>query len=317
MLKLVASEVLMTIVFKLSDNLKDAVIKHYERYMPTKTPPYAVFQVKNYDTTITLYESGKIMFQGLSADIESSIWIEQERIKNNRYIDISGKEKESKKEPNKKFYNISTIGSDEVGTGDYFGPIVVTATYVSKENIPFLTSLGVRDSKKITDDKIIEIAPQIIKKIPYVTYILDNDSYNKLPKEDQNMNKIKAILHNKVLTSLIKKDNYAYEKIVIDQFVYPKKFYEHISLAKEKITNVTFMTKAEDQVPSVAAASIISRYIFLKEIKKLSNELGVKIILGASDKVDALAKQILEKNGFETLQHYVKLNFKNTEKICK
>ena len=317
MLKLVASEVLMTIVFKLSDNLKDAVIKHYERYMPTKTPPYAVFQVKNYDTTITLYESGKIMFQGLSADIESSIWIEQERIKNNRYIDISGKEKENKKESPKKFYNISTIGSDEVGTGDYFGPIVVTATYVSKENIPFLTSLGVRDSKKITDDKIIEIAPQIIKKIPYVTYILDNDSYNKLPKEDQNMNKIKAILHNKVLTSLIKKDNYAYEKIVIDQFVYPKKFYEHISLAKEKITNVTFMTKAEDQVPSVAAASIISRYIFLKEIKKLSNELGAKIILGASDKVDALAKQILEKDGFETLQHYVKLNFKNTEKICK
>ena len=180
-----------------------------------------------------------------------------------------------------------------------------------------MTSLGVRDSKKITDDKIIEIAPQIIKKIPYVTYILDNDSYNKLPKEDQNMNKIKAILHNKVLTSLIKKDNYAYEKIVIDQFVYPKKFYEHISLAKEKITNVTFMTKAEDQVPSVAAASIISRYIFLKEIKKLSNELGAKIILGASDKVDALAKQILEKNGFETLQPHVKLNFKNTEKICK
>ena len=81
----------MTIVFKISDNLKNMVIKYYEKYIPLKTPPYAVFQVKNYDTTITLYESGKLMFQGLSADIEASLWIEQERIKNHRYIDISGK----------------------------------------------------------------------------------------------------------------------------------------------------------------------------------------------------------------------------------
>lgn len=310
----------MTIVFKISDNLKNMVIKYYEKYMPLKTPPYAIFQVKNYDTTITLYESGKIMFQGLSADIESSLWIEQERIKNNRYIDVTGKEKKNsnnKKEPvtYSKYHNMATIGSDEVGTGDYFGPIVVSATYVSKENIGFLMDLGVRDSKKITDEKIIEIAPAIIKKIPYVTYILDNDSYNKLPLENRNMNKIKAILHNKVLVSLLKKDTFDYQAIVIDQFVYPKKFYEHISDAKEKINNVTFMTKAEDQVLSVACASIISRYVFLKEMKKISLEIGTPVILGASDKVDLLAKKILDSKGEDYLKHYVKWNFKNTEKI--
>lgn len=307
----------MTICFKLSSNLIPVVTKYYEKYMPMKTPPYAVFQVKNYDTTITLYESGKIMFQGISADIEASLWIEQERIKNNRYIDTTGKEKTKNKDnmPTKKYYNMATIGSDEVGTGDYFGPIIVSATYVSKENISFLTDLRVRDSKKLTDDKIIEIAPLIIKKIPYVTYILDNDTYNRLPEEDKNMNKIKAILHNKVLTSLIKKDNYSYDAIVIDQFVYPKKFYEHISKAPEKITNVTFMTKAEDQVLSVAAASIICRYVFLKAMKKMSEELGTKVLLGANSGVDALAKKILEEKGPEYLKHYVKWNFKNTEKI--
>lgn len=310
----------MTIVFKISDNLKNMVIKYYEKYMPLKTPPYAIFQVKNYDTTITLYESGKIMFQGLSADIESSLWIEQERIKNNRYIDATGKEKKTSNNKKdqityNKYHNMATIGSDEVGTGDYFGPIVVSATYVSKENISFLTDLGVRDSKKITDEKIIEIAPAIIKKIPYVTYILDNDSYNKLPLENRNMNKIKAILHNKVLVSLLKKDTFDYQAIVIDQFVYPKKFYEHISDAKEKINNVTFMTKAEDQVLSVACASIISRYVFLKEMKKISLEIGTPVILGASDKVDLLAKKILDSKGEDYLKHYVKWNFKNTEKI--
>lgn len=305
----------MVIVFKISENLKDKLIKYYDKFEHMKTPPYAVFQAKNFDTTITLYESGKVMFQGLSADIEASLWIEQEKIKNNRTIDIQGKEK--KKETPKKLYNISTIGSDEVGTGDYFGPIVVCATYVSKENINFLTDLGVRDSKKLTDEKIKEIAPSIIKKIPYVCYILSNKDYNNLKDEDKNMNKIKAILHNKVLVELVKKDNYDFEKIVIDQFVYPKKFYEHIAKSSEKITNVTFLTKAEDQVMSVAAASIISRYIFLKEMKRLSNELEMLIPLGASDKVDAFASNVLEKVGINNFKNYVKFNFKNTEKIMK
>ena len=75
------------------------------------------------------------------------------------------------------------------------------------------------------------------------------------------------------------------------------------------------MTKAEDQVLSVACASIISRYIFLKEMKRISIEIGTPVILGASDKVDTLAKKILITKGEDFLKHYVKWNFKNTEKI--
>lgn len=303
----------MTVVFKVSENIKKMMIEHYDLLKCDKTPPYAIFQVKDYDCVTTLYESGKVMFQGIGADIEASYWIEQERILNNRIIDISSDKKE--KETKKMSFNFSTIGSDEVGTGDYFGPIVVTATYVSKEKISLLQELGVRDSKKLTDDKIIAIAPKLIKEIPYITYVLDNESYNKLYSEDCNMNKIKAILHNKVLCGLLKKDNYDYEKIVIDQFVYPKKYYEHIKEAKEKVTNIFFLTKAEDQVASVAASSIISRYIFLKEMKKMSEELGITLPLGASDKVDNVGKEIISKFGEEKLAKIAKLNFKNTIKI--
>ena len=284
---------IMVVVFKASDNVKKKLIEYYEPYRKAKTPPYAVFQAQDFDTVVTLYESGKVMFQGADADMAASIWIEQERV----------------------FYNMSTIGSDEVGTGDYFGPIVVSATYVSKENIPFLTDLGVRDSKKLTDEKMIEIAPKIIKKIPYVTFVLDNASYNKLNDTDKNMNKIKAVLHNKVLVNLIKKGPFDYEKIVIDQFVYPKKFYEHISRAPEKITNVTFLTKAEDQVMSVAAASIISRYVFLSEMKKMSEKLGKTVPLGASNVVDDFAYKMVKKYGMDVLTSCTKLNFKNTEKV--
>lgn len=303
----------MTIVFKVSDNIKPMMIEFYQdRKCPT-TPPYALFQVKDIDCVTTLYESGKVMFQGIGADIEASYWLEQERLKNGRIIDINGKEKK-KDEKTKTLINVNSIGSDEVGTGDFFGPIVVSATYVSKENIDFLINLGVRDSKKLTDEKIIKIAPAIIKTIPYTTYILTNKSYNDNWSEDLNMNKIKAILHNKVLYSMKSKE-YPYDKIVVDQFVYPKKYFEHLKSVPNKVTDITFMTKAEDQCLSVAAASIISRYIFLGEMKKLSENFQMQIPKGAGPIVDEIAIEIVKNYGIEKLHDIAKLNFKNYEKI--
>lgn len=308
----------MTIVFKISDNLKDDVINFYKDRFCSKTPPYAVFQVKDFDCVITLYESGKIMFQGLGADIEASYWIEQERIKNKRLIDPNSqdkKEKKNKKEEIKQFINLSSVGSDEVGTGDYFGPLVVTASFVPKEQFAFLEELGVKDSKKLTDEKIIKIAPSIIKNITYTTLVLENKTYNDYHSTDINMNKIKAILHNKCLLSVIKKDNVKYDKIIVDQFEPPKSYYAHLNNVKEKVTNITFLTKAEDQCFSVAASSIISRYIFLREIKKLEKKYEITIPLGAGDTVNKVAQTIVDKYGKKELENLVKLNFKNTEKV--
>ena len=314
----------MTIVFKLSDNLKPKVIKHYEEMFKEKTPPYAVFQAQELDgTVITLYESGKIMFQGISADIEANLWIDMEKHFNNRIIDIStgkDKDKNDKKDIKDKeefvLTNKPAIGSDEVGTGDYFGPIVVTASYVSKEDQDFLISLGVKDSKKITDDKILDIAPKIIEKIPHSTLIFDNESYNKYHTDDINMNKIKAILHNKVLLNLIKKE-YPYEQIIIDQFAAPAKYYEYIKDAKEIVKNITFFTKAEDKFLCVAASSIISRYVFLKKMHEISKDIGMEIPKGAGDKVDEVAQLVVDKYGFDKLKSIAKLNFKNTDKLKK
>ena len=303
-----------TIVFKVSDNLRDEVIDFYKDRTIDNKPPYSVFQVKDYDCVITLYESGKLMFQGIGADIEASYWTEQERIRNNRdclaEIEKKNQEKDKKNEELKddRFKNISTIGSDEVGTGDYFGPIVVTASFVDIKNKGMLYELGVRDSKKITDEKIIQIAPKLIKEIPHVTYILTPTDYNRIGIT--NMNKVKAILHNKVLVGLTKKDKFNYDKIVMDQFVYPKKYFEHIASSVEKVTNITFSTHAEDKCLSVAVSSIISRYIFLGEMKKLNQELGMNI-----PGVDSIGVDIVKKFGFDKLNSIAKMNFKNTDKI--
>ena len=310
--------IVLTIVFKASANVQKKMIEYYKDSRREKTPPYAVFQAMEADTIITLYESGKVMFQGISADIDANIWIDMEKKLNNRTIDIAEnkKKQEKYKEELNYYYSMSTIGSDEVGTGDYFGPIVVTASFVDKEKINFINDLGVKDSKKLTDDKILKIAPLLMKEIPYVTFTLNNADYNKYQKLGFNMNKIKAILHNKVLYNIThKEEKYNYQKIVVDQFVYPRKYFEHIAEATEKVTEITFTTKAESKCASVAVASVISRYIFLMKMDELSKSLEIDIPKGANDIVDEIGIEIVKKFGFEKLQEVAKLNFKNTDKI--
>ena len=303
----------MTIVFQVSKNVQEKMKEFYKDKMRPKTPPYAIFQAEEADTIITLYESGKAMFQGASADVDAQLWVDKEKHLNQRVIDINEPKKKEEKENGCYFYQ-STIGSDEVGTGDFFGPIVVTAAYVSKENIAFLDELGVKDSKKLTDDKIKKIIPKLIKRIPYVTYTLNNQDYNNWQEKGYNMNQIKAILHNKVLYQ-IKERNYPADRIVVDQFVYPKKYFEHIKEAKDIVSNITFTTKAESKCASVAAASCISRYIFLMQMEEMSKNIQITLPKGANHVVDQIGKEIVQKYGFEKLREIAKLNFKNTQKI--
>lgn len=304
----------MTIVFKISDNLKPKVIEYYKDKRKDKTPPYAVFQAMEEDTTVTLYESGKLMFQGTSADIDANLWIDLEKKLNNRVINYDGSETKKKEVD---FINYSTIGSDEVGTGDYFGPIVVTASFVSTEQFEYLEKLGVRDSKKITDEKIKELAPQLIEKIPHVTIIMDNITYNNAQEKNANMNKIKAYLHNKAIYTLMSKEKYNYAKIVIDEFCSKENYYKYLDGIDNVVKHITFLTKAEDQVFSVAVSSIISRYIFLREMDKLSDSIYIPLPKGAGEEVDKIGKEIVTKYGKDKLKEIAKLNFKNTNKILE
>lgn len=312
----------MVIVFKISDNTKDKMIEYYMDKRREKTPPYAIFQAEEGGTIITLYESKKVMFQGISADIDANMWRDMEAHLNNGKMPEETKKKEKEKkdpkelyEERKKYYYISSIGSDEVGTGDYFGPIVVTASFVSKNDIEFLEELGVRDSKKLTDQKILEVVPKIINKIPYETVIYTNEEYNKHP--EYNMNKIKAILHNKVLLGLMKKDKFNYDKVVVDQFCYPRNYFGYLKEANNVFRKIDFTTKAEDKCLSVACSSLISRYIFIKEMDKLSKKLGKIVPFGAGINADQFGMQIIKTHGNDILKSIAKFNFKNTDKILK
>lgn len=293
----------MNIVIKVDDKTKSKMIDYYKYKKRDKEIPYVVFQADEEDTVITMYTSGKVMFQGPSADVDANMWKE-----------IMGVSSTPKEDTNKYHY-CSSVGSDEVGTGDYFGPIVVTASFVSKDDVEYLDSLGVGDSKKIDDEKILKIAPLIAKRIKYRSSILTNKEYNEKYNSSLNLNKIKAIMHNNMLFKLIKEENPDYDYIIVDEFAREAKYYDYIKESPNIQRGITFMTKAEDKNLAVATSSIISRYIFLKEFDKLSDELHIPLIKGASDLVDKVGEEIVEKYGEEKLKDVAKLNFKNTERI--
>ena len=294
----------MNVVIKVDDETKEKMIEYYKDKIREKTPPYAIFQAEEEDTIITLYQSGKAMFQGTSAFVDANMW---KAIKENDEADIDTTD----------YLNTTSVGSDEVGTGDYFGPIVVTAAFVKKEDIDFLKSLGCNDSKKITDEKILKIAPEITKRIKYKSIILSNEEYNQKYSKENNMNKIKAIMHNKALSLLLDEINEKLDYIIVDEFAKENRYYSYLNEIPNVVKNITFVTKAESKNLAVASASIISRYIFIKEFDKLSDTYHLPLPKGSGNNVDKIGEELVEKYGKEVLDKTAKKNFSNTSRILK
>jgi ribonuclease HIII len=294
----------------------ESVIKKMERYyyasLLDKIPNGALFAAKLPDCTITAYKSGKVLFQGKAAEQEAARWQEKESAE-----PLLTKSRSTNLPAN--FSSLSIIGSDEVGTGDYFGPITVVAAYVGKEKIPSLQQLGVKDSKGLTDEKIIQIAKQLIKEIPYSLLTLHNEKYNQLQASGMSQGKMKALLHNQAIIQLLNKIAPARpDAILIDQFVESSTYYNYLKGEKTIVKeSVYFSTKAEGLHLAVAAASIIARYAFLKAMDSLSQQAEMELPKGAGAQVDIAAAKLIKTKGLSALSKYAKLHFANTEKAKK
>lgn len=204
------------------------------------------------------------------------------------------------------------IGSDEVGTGDFFGPVCVCASFIRKDDIPALKELGVTDSKKMDDEYILSIGPKLISKFEYSQLSLPNEKYNQI-KDDFNMNAIKAKMHNRCILNLL--DKHPSASIYQDQFA-EKEIYFHYLKDEERVArNIVFHTKGESLYPSVALASVIARYSFLRKIQTLNEKYGVTFPLGAGKPVDDFIPDFVDKFGEKELEKVAKLNWANYRKF--
>ena len=209
------------------------------------------------------------------------------------------------------------IGSDEVGVGDFLGPMIVVATYIKRSDIKLLKELGVKDSKKLTDKKILQIGPILAENLEYSKLTLSNEKYNTMIIQNENLNSLKAKMHNRALLNLTEKHPEVVG-VYVDQFVSKEKFYEYLDDPEErKVRDISFRTQGESLFPSVAASSIIARYAFLKEIEALSLKYKMDIPLGASSKVNEFAKEFIKKFGITEFNKIAKRNFSNYKEVIK
>ena len=282
--------------------------EYYSDYLENSQGEYVDFQARKNDVIITAYlskkENKKVTFFGENALEEARVW--------NPEV-----EKQEKKESVKEgwLYFGDQIGSDEVGVGDFLGPMIVVAAFVSERDIKKLIELGIHDSKKMTDKKILEVGPEIVKQFKFSKLTLSNEKYNEMLDKGENLNSMKAKMHNRALLNM-HKEYIDVLNIFVDQFVAEKTYYKYLNDAnEEQVKDITFRTKGESYFPCVALASVIARYSYLKEMEKLSEKYGMDFPFGASKKVTEFAKRFLEKYGEKELYKVAKKNFANYSEV--
>lgn len=260
------------IVLSISSNIQKEVMAYYASNYIERKAAGVIFAAKLPDTSITMYKSGKLMFQGGGAEREAARWGTIEKASNSKSSSIGAK---GDTLPDQ-FATMSVLGSDETGTGDYFGPITVAAVYVPASKIELINELGVKDSKMLSDDYMRKIAPDLRAACVHSVLVLRNEKYNSLQAKGYSQGKMKAMMHNKALQNTLTK--MAPEKpecILIDQFAERGVYYNYLKNEREIVQeSVYFSTKAEQLHVAVATASILARAAFLKEMDRLSEIAG-------------------------------------------
>ncbi len=205
------------------------------------------------------------------------------------------------------------IGTDESGKGDYFGPLVVAAVFTNPSVSKKLITVGVKDSKELTEHAISSIASSI-KKLEGCVFnviVINPEKYNLLYNKMGNLNRMLGWAHAKVLENILDVKNAP--EAISDKFGNEKYIINSLQEKGRKLI-LHQVTKAE-KYTAVAAASILARDSFNKWFLRANKKLKIELPKGASKKVENKAKYIVNEYGNKALIKLVKLHFKTTKKL--
>jgi ribonuclease HIII len=266
---------------------------------------YVALRMKNDKGSVcTLYTSMKVVFQG-KEDFEMLIKLLKDKAKSSGKTNVSVEV-------------IPHIGVDEVGKGDYFGPLVVVGCFVNDKFLQDTQLLGIGDSKKISDNRIRDIYEEIKDYPYYYVSIVNPQEYNKQIKELKNVSILLAKQHSKVIEMGLRdlaEKNIECKEVVIDQFSSKKsRVIDELGPLGKKIRFVQFH-KGESDI-AVACASVIARAIFLIELDKMSKEYYFTFPKGASNVIET-GREFVKKHGVEELKKVAKISFKTTKRVIQ
>lgn len=214
-------------------------------------------------------------------------------------------------------YEAGWIGTDESGKGDVFGPLVVAAVAVNPATVAELTRIGVKDCKQLSDKKAAELAGRIrqICAGHFQELVLLPERYNSLyaamKREGKNLNHLMAWAHARVLEDVLEKAPCHYA--IADQFA-DVRFVESRLMARGRAIVLVQKPRAEQNI-AVAAASVLARDSFLRNLALLSQRYGLEFPKGAGSQVQELIPRFVAAHGKDALTAVGKTHFKTFEGV--
>lgn len=268
---------------------------------------------------LTQWSTGTLMLQGEGEAFDEALQVVERELAGLANVSV---ERKKANEPDLSSLprDVPWAGTDESGKGDYFGPLVSAAAFVDAQLAKRLEAIGVQDSKKLTDNRVHKMAPEIREllrgryDITSINPAKFNTLYSQMRKEGKNMNTLLAWGHARSIEDLIEKGMRP-TYVIVDKFA-DARYMEKKLLAdtREAEIELVQVTKAEADI-AVAAASILAREAFLNWLDRTSASLGMKLPKGAGGNVKEAARKIVATEGDEALGNYAKLFFKTTKEV--
>ena len=255
---------------------------------------HAFWRASDGQTTITFYESGKLLLQGEATDTAATL------LTDGGILD-----------PTRDPAYLTWIGTDESGKGDYFGPLTIGGVLVTRQTHRELLRLGARDSKQLSDSTIKTLAPQIKQICPHSVATITPREYNDLYPRMGNLNRLLAWGHARVIEVLL--SNHSCSHAITDQFG-DEKYLKAALMEKGRQITLIQRVHAEDDT-AVASASILAREAFLKGIKSLSLKYQIDLPKGASHGIIEAGQRFVARNGKGKLKEVAKLHFVTTQQV--
>jgi ribonuclease HIII len=203
------------------------------------------------------------------------------------------------------------IGTDESGKGDYYGPLVVAGVFLPADQEKVLTELGVKDSKRFSDNRVRELAKLIKKGYTHSIVAIGPEKYNALYSKLRNLNRLLAWAHSRAIENILEEVNCTLA--ITDQFG-DKAFVLNALMKRGKNIELIQKPKAEEDL-AVAAASILAREGFLTRLYYLSQDIGADLPKGASPLVEEAGVKLVKAHGAQVLDKVAKKHFKTTARI--
>jgi ribonuclease HIII len=212
------------------------------------------------------------------------------------------------------------IGTDESGKGDYFGPLVSAAAYVDPGMTSALEEIGVKDSKRLSDTRVFEMAPKLRNllgnraRVTVIQPARFNSLREEMRGEGKNLNSLLAWGHYRSVLDLLQAGaRPAY--LIVDQFADASYIEERLAKeAQAHSIEILQFPKAEADI-AVAAASVLAREAFLLWLQRESGKAGLTLPKGAGDQAVAAARELVAAQGRGALGNFAKLSFRTTEKV--